>query len=51
MPDLAIMAANPTVFKKMVFPPVFGPVITRTLVFCAMNISTGTGDDCFTFAT
>lgn len=51
MPDFAIIVASPTVFNRMVFPPVFGPVITRALVFCSTYISTGTGDDCFNLAT
>lgn len=32
LPDLAIIAASPTDFKQMVLPPVFGPVMTTTLV-------------------
>ena len=42
-PDLAIIAANPTVFKQMVLPPVLGPVITKTRVLWSIKKSTGTG--------
>lgn len=42
-PDFAIIAANPTVFKHMVLPPVLGPVITTTRVFLDIKKSTGTG--------
>lgn len=45
------MAANPTVFKQMVLPPVFGPVITNTLVLWAIKKSTGTGGDCSNLVT
>ena len=34
-PDFVIIAANPTVFKHMVLPPVLGPVIIKTRVFWA----------------
>lgn len=50
-PDLAIMAASPTVFRQMVLPPVLGPVITRTLACWAINISKGTGRACLTLST
>lgn len=43
IPDFAIIAANPTVFKHMVLPPVFGPVITITRVFLDTKKSTATG--------
>jgi hypothetical protein len=42
-PDFAIIAANPTVFRQMVLPPVLGPVIVRTLVLWEIKKSTGTG--------
>ena len=42
-PDFAIRAANPMVFKQIVLPPVFGPVITKTRVFCSIKKSNGTG--------
>lgn len=42
-PVLAINDPRPTVFKLMVLPPVFGPVITSTLVFSVIIKSTGTG--------
>jgi len=42
-PALAIKEARPTVFRLMVFPPVFGPVITSTMVFAETTKSTGTG--------
>lgn len=45
-PDFAIIAANPTVFRQMVLPPVLGPVITKTRVFLAMKKSTGIGRAC-----
>lgn len=45
-PDLAIIAANPTVFKQMVLPPVLGPVITKTRVLWFTKKSTGTGWAC-----
>jgi hypothetical protein len=41
--DLAIIAANPIVFKQMVLPPVLGPVITKTRVLWSIKKSTGTG--------
>lgn len=42
-PDFAIIAASPTDFKQIVLPPVFGPVITKTLVPLEIWKSAGTG--------
>lgn len=43
LPDLAIIAASPTDFKQMVLPPVFGPVMTTTLVPLTIWKSAGIG--------
>jgi hypothetical protein len=43
LPDFAIIAASPTDFKQMVLPPVFGPVITKTLVPLEIWKSAGIG--------
>jgi hypothetical protein len=43
LPILAINDARPTVFKLIVLPPVFGPVMTKTVVSSAIIKSTGTG--------
>ena len=42
-PDCAIAASSPAVFRATVFPPVFGPVITRMRVGGVRRMSTGTG--------
>jgi len=43
LPILAINDARPTVFKLIVLPPVFGPVMTKTVVSSPIIKSTGTG--------